>query len=376
MAKQKEIKIALIAGGTAGHIMPLLAVHSATAELSKERGLPISFVFLGNPGKYEDKFIELNIPVKKIVESKLRRYFSFNNLLEFPKFVFGFCQSIWHILMERPDILMSKGGPGSLAPIIAAHLLKIPVAIHESDATPSITTKLSAKFSRIIFLAFEEARVGFRSEDKQKCEVVGNPLRPFILKDIPKKRDAKISLGFAGEKPLMVIIGGSQGSRRINKLVLESLPKILEEGVQILHQTGPNLLKEVAAELKEVPEGYRYTDFFDKDIKEVFAAADLVISRAGSSIFEFAFFGIPSILIPLPESAQNHQVLNGFAYERAGACLVLEEKEMSSISLVKNIQKILSDPSFLLKMSESAKVFAKPAAARKIAEKLIELANG
>jgi len=318
MDNVKKIKIALVAGGTAGHMMPLLAVHSELVALARERGIQADFIFIGDPGNYAESFTKLNIPIKKIISSKLRRYFSIRNLLEIPKFIFSFFQSVWLIFTNKPDVLMSKGGPGSLAPIISAKMFGVPVAIHESDAVASITTKISARFSRIIFLAFDNAKYALSPTEQKKCEVVGNPLRPALLENIPDKRSAKKSLFFDPDKPLIVITGGSQGSRRINNLIIEIIPELLKRNIQILHQTGPNLLDEVKTATASPADKYRPVGFFGDNIKEIFASADLIISRAGSSIFEFSAFGVPSILIPLPESAQNHQAINASIYGNAG----------------------------------------------------------
>jgi len=372
----------LVGGGTAGHINPLLAVYSALKEVASEKKLNIRYSFIGDPGVNAHKFAELRIPVKKIFPSKLRRYMTSENLMEIPKFIVSFFQSVWHIFWEMPDILVSKGGPGSVAPIIAARFFLIPVAIHESDAVPSVTTRITARFSKKIFLAFASARSGLRPAEQLKCEVVGNPLRPTLFDGVVGKREAKTALGFDPDKPLMVILGGSQGSRRINNLITKSLPRILEAGVQVFHQTGAGLFGEVSGvlghyfdSLEEMDSaGYRITDYFDKNIKDVFAAADIVVSRSGSTIFEFAALGIPSILIPLPESAQNHQLANALDYEKSRACIVMEEDEITVGSFAETVEILSSDGNLLERMSESAKLFAKPNAARKIAEKLIELA--
>ncbi|MFA4999463.1 MAG: UDP-N-acetylglucosamine--N-acetylmuramyl-(pentapeptide) pyrophosphoryl-undecaprenol N-acetylglucosamine transferase [Parcubacteria group bacterium] len=383
MANQKEIKIMLTAGGTAGHINPLLAVYSAAMAIKEAEGLKLRFTYIGDPDAYANKFKELGIPVKRIISSKLRRYISVSNLFEVPRFVLSWFESLWHMCREMPDILISKGGPSSLAPIIAARFLMIPVVIHESDAIPSVTTKISGRFAKKIFLAFEDARDGLRKKDQKKCEVVGNPLRPSLFENPLDKRDAKIALGFNSDKPLMLVLGGSQGSQRINNLITESLPKILELGFQVFHQTGAKLFSEVSGSLGHYFDsleemdaaGYKITDFFNRNIKEVLAAADLVISRAGSSLFEFAAFGIPSILIPLPEAAQNHQLKNALSYKKSGACIVMEEDEMSVQSFIRTLEILVSEKSRLKMMSEAAKRFAKPDAASKIAEKLIKLAS-
>ena len=384
MLKNKKIKIILVGGGTAGHINPLLAVYAEAIKLQEVKNKEISshFVYIGNSGIFIDKFNELNIPVRKIVSSRLRRYASWSNLFELPKFVFSFFQSLWYIFLEKPDLVFSKGGPGSLAPVVAARFLKITVVAHESDAVPSITTKLSALFSKKIFLAFEDARKGLSPQHQKKCVVLGNPLRASFLEDLPSQHSAKSHLGFNPEKFLVVVLGGSQGSRRINNLVVESLPKILAAGIQIFHQTGTKLFDEVREAVsrdfgsleKIESSGYRATDFFNQNIKEVLVAADIIVSRAGSSIFEFAALGKPSILIPLPESAQNHQLKNALSYERAGACVTLTEDKISVPLFTETLEQFIANPSLLQKMSESAKTFAKPDAARQIARNLLELA--
>jgi len=383
MLKNKKIKIMLVGGGTAGHINPLLAIYAATMKLEKVKNGEISpcFIYVGNPGAFTDKFNESNIPTKKIVSSKLRRYAFWDNLFELPKFIFSFLQSLWYVFLEKPDIVFSKGGPSSLAPVIAARFFRITVIIHESDAEPSITTKLTASFAKKIFLAFVDARERLSLRHQKKCVIIGNPLRLSFLEDLPSQHTAKINLGLNPKKFLIVIIGGSQGSQRINNLIIESLPQILALDIQVLHQTGAKLFKEVSeavssnfGSLKKIESsGYRATEFFNENIKDVLVAADIIISRAGSSIFEFAALGKPSILIPLPESAQNHQLKNALSYERAGACIMITEDEISTPLFIETLKQLITNPSLLQKMSESAKKFAKPEASRQIAAELLEL---
>lgn len=381
----EKIKIMLTGGGTAGHLNPLLAVSSAIRKIGNEKNISIRLSYIGCPGRYyAKKFKESRIPVKKIFSSKIRRYASLKNIWEIPKFIIGIAQSLWYVFREMPDIVVSKGGPGSLAPVIAARFYSIPVAIHESDAVPSRTTKFSAKFAKKIFLSFKEAETGLSPSERERCEVVGNPLREFLTKDFPNKAEAKKKLGFNPEKPLLLILGGSQGARRINNLVTASLPELLGFGIQILHQTGTKLFGQVSGDVSRyfgTPEkmrnsGYRMADFFDTDIKDAMSAADLIISRSGSAIFEFAAFGKPSLLIPLAEAAQNHQLKNARAYERYGGCIVVEERTVSVPFFVETVRRVISDPELLKKMSDGALSFAKPEAASIMARKLVKLANG
>jgi UDP-N-acetylglucosamine--N-acetylmuramyl-(pentapeptide) pyrophosphoryl-undecaprenol N-acetylglucosamine transferase len=324
------------------------------------------------------------VRVRKISGSKMRRYIDVENLFEGPKLLIGLIQSLWHLFWIMPDVVFSKGGTGALAPVLAARFYRIPVVIHESDAVPSATGRISAKFADLIFTSFEEIIPLFPPKDQGKCEVVGSPLRRTLFSDLPEKKLAKKILGFDPERPLILVLGGSQGSQRINNLILASLADLISRGVQILHQTGAKLFSDVAGALggyfDSVDDmrnaGYEVIDFFKGDMKNALAAADLIVSRAGSSIFEFAAFGKPSILIPLPEAAQNHQLMNAKAYEAAGACILMEEDDISVPGFVEKVSVTASDPDALMKLSEAAKNFAKPDAASKIAAKLLELANG
>lgn len=377
----KEIRIMLAGGGTAGHINPLFAVYEELIKIKLPPMTHLRFSFIGGPNHITDKFIKSGIPVKKIFSFKISKGEIMNNIIAMPVFIISFFQSIWHILWEMPTVLFSKGGPGAFAPIIAAKIFFIPVVIHDSDAIPSYTTKISSMFAKKIFLAFEEAIPYIRLRDQKKCEVVGNPLRSLLLASSKDKRLAKIALRFNPDKPLMIIIGGSQGSRRINNLITQSITQILKLGVQVFHQTGIKLFGEVSGvlghyfdSLEEMDSaGYQIIDFFDHNIQDVLSAADIIVSRSGSSIFEFAALGIPSILIPFPEAAQNHQLKNALSYEKSGACIVLEEHEISIKSFIELLEHLIFDIDLLEKMSESAKVFAKPNASHKIAEELIKL---
>lgn len=376
-------RIVLTGGGTAGHINPLLAVAAELEVISAKNSVPLEIVFMGSAPKYEKNFIDDGLKVFSIVGSKLRRYADIDNFLEIPKFAIGFIQALWHLFWIMPDIVFSKGGHGSLSVILAARLYRITVVIHESDSVPSMTTKISSRFAKKIFLSFESSKEYFNDKEKSKCEVYGNPIRRSLIQDLLSEEKAKGFLGFDTHKPLILVLGGSQGSQRINKLILASLPDLLSRGIQILHQTGEKLFGEVEGLLghffkdeKEMRDlGYHPIDFIEGEMKDVMQATDLIISRAGGSIFEFAALGKPSILIPLPESASNHQYYNAKIYNEAGACLVLQENEISTQIFSKTVLDLVNNPVELENMGKKAKEFSKPEAASNIAQKLIELTN-
>lgn len=379
-----KLRITLAGGGTAGHLNPLIAVGVELQLEAVKNNIPLEVSYIGTPGEYAVDLEKNGVIVKKIAGSKIRRYIDVENIFEGPKLILGLIQSLWHLFWIMPDVLFSKGGTGALAPILAARFYRIPVVIHESDAVPSVTGRVSARFSKRIFTSFKEIIPLFPAKDQPKCELVGSPLRRTLFSDLPDQKLAKKILAFDPERPVILILGGSQGSQRINNLIIASLPDLLAAGIQVIHQTGAKLFENVEGSLggyfDSVEEmhkaGYQVVDFFKGDMKDALSAADLIISRAGSSLFEFAAFGKPSILIPLPEAAQNHQLMNARAYEAAGACILMEEDQITVPSFVNEVISLTGNDKALKALSTSAKAFAKPDAASKVAVKLLELANG
>lgn len=379
-----KLKITLVGGGTAGHLNPLVAIGVELQIEAVKNNIPLEVSYIGTPGEYAADLRNNGVIVRKISGSRIRRYIDVENIFEGPKLILGFLQSLWYLFWIMPDVVFSKGGTGALAPVLAARFYRIPVVIHESDSVPSATGRVSAKFAKIIFASFKEIIPLFPSKEQSKCELVGSPLRRTLFSDLPDQKLAKQILGFDSDLPVILILGGSQGSQRINNLIISSLHDLLGSGLQIMHQTGAKLLGNVEGSLggyfESVEEmhkaGYQVVDFFKGDMKDALSAADLIISRAGSSIFEFAAFGKPSVLIPLPEAAQNHQLMNAKAYEAAGACILMEEDQITVPGFVSRITTLIEDEEALKALSGAAKAFSKPDAASKIASKLLELANG
>jgi UDP-N-acetylglucosamine--N-acetylmuramyl-(pentapeptide) pyrophosphoryl-undecaprenol N-acetylglucosamine transferase len=373
-----KLKILLTGGGTGGHIYPLISVAEQLYFLAAEQKKEAEIRYFGPASNLNREFEIRGIKVVKIFSSKWRRYFSLKNFIDVPKFVLSFFQALFKILLFMPDAVFSKGGPGALAVVLASRFYRIPVFIHESDSVPGLTNRLSSRFSQKIFISFEKTVQYFPSE---KVILTGNPIRTGILEDIPGPETAKKNLGFNPGESIILVLGGSQGAVKINNFILDNLEEILK-AAQLIHQSGPANFEEVKKEsdflLKTLGDFYknRYhlTGYLEgvKDIKEVFAAADLILSRAGAgAIFEIAAFGKPAILIPLEESASDHQRINAYEYAERGAAVVLEENNFKPNIFLIQAQKILGDAELKRKMSEAAKKFAKPDAARKIAEGIL-----
>ena len=378
----KKLRILLTAGGTGGHIYPILAIAGQLRILAVPKGIDLELRYFGAPGPYQDILESNGIKVSKILSSKLRRYFSLKNFLDAPKFVFSFFQALFKIFWFMPEAVFSKGGPGALAVVMASRFYRLPIVIHESDAVPGLTNRLSARSAKIIFTAFKKAAQYFPPE---KIILVGNPIRTNILENIPDRESAKKAFGFNPTEPVILVIGGSQGALRINNFIADNLGEILDS-VQVIHQAGPANFPEVKKEtdflLRSLGDFYKNRYYLVgyleeiKDLRAAFAAADLVLSRAGSgAIFEIAAFSKPAILIPLEEAAGDHQRMNAYEYAETGAAIVIEENNLKPGIFLLQVQKILAEPELKAKMSQAAKNFSKPEAAKIIAEEILKLAS-
>ncbi len=373
----EEIRICLTGGATGGHLFPLIFVAREIKRIAQQRNLPIKIFYLGsrpfNLKLLEDEGIEVFL----IPEVKLRKYFSFKNLVDILKFPINFLLAFYYLFKFLPNIIFSKGGPGSLGVILAGWFLRIPIFIHESDSLPGITNRISSLFAKKIFLAFEEAKKYF---SEKKTIVVGQPIDYQLIQEPVTIKDYE-RYNLDPYKKVIFVLGGSQGSQFLNDLIVESLPDLLSLA-QVVHQTGEKNYKETylyamgVLKEKNVKNYQDYHPFpfipHDETIY-LMKIADLIISRAGAgTIFEIAAVGKPSILIPIEENVAGwHQILNARIYEKYGACKILEEKNAKPHLLLTVIKEIFSDPSLIERMQVGAKKFAKIYATQKIVEELI-----
>ncbi len=370
------LRILLTGGGTGGHIYPIVAVTDELRNIAQEKNIAIELLYLGAPGDFARILTDNGIAVSKILDSKWRRYFDLRNITDIPKFFLSCFQAVWKIFWIMPDVLFSKGGPGSLPVILACRFYRIPVFIHESDTIPGLSNRLGSRFASWIGLAFESAKDAFKV--KAVVEVVGNPIRRSLLSKLDNPAALKRALGFNENLPLLLILGSSQGASRINDFILDSLPLLLGD-TQLLHQTGANNFNQVSQESQSIlktlssdlQQRYHPTPYFDKNYSDVLQAADIIVSRASATIFEIAAFGKPSILIPLPESAGDHQRVNACAYAKSGAAIVIEGDNLKPNIFITQLRQLLTTPGKLQAMSAAALEFAKPDAARKIAETIL-----
>ncbi len=352
------MKVLLTGGGTGGHILPLAAVYKKLKQLTLEKGMDLEARYYGPESSFNSYLEFEGIVVKKILGVKFRRYWTPLNFLDLIKAPLSILESFFKVLSFGPDVAFSKGGSGALFILFACWVCRVPIIIHESDTMPGLTNRLSSFFAKKIELGWESAKKYFPNKNVQ---VVGVPLREY---SVTVKKNTS-------EKPLILILGGSQGSQRINNFIFKNLESLLIK-FQILHQVGPANYQDWP---KEAREGYKAVASFENSelMGKAYSEADLIISRSGSAIFEIALFGKPSILIPLAESANDHQKVNAYEYAKSGTAFVIEEKNLTIEKLLSEIERIFNDKNICNKMSEAAKLFSKPNATEIVARDILNL---
>ncbi len=367
------MKILFTGGGSAGHIFPIIAIVRKIKE--NPRAKNIEFLYIGPRDKFSSSLlVREGIEVKQIITGKIRRYFSFKNFIDIFKMPVGFFQAFYYIFVFSPDLIFSKGGYGSVSSVIAGWFLLTPIILHESDVVPGLANKIASKTAMEIFIAFPLEKTGYFPAEKVLS--VGNPVREKIFQG--SKEAAKKIFSLAGKKPLILIMGGSQGAQRINNVVLAVLPQMLDK-FEIIHQTGRDNFAQVSAEsrviMKSDQEKYYHPISFlnENELPHAYQASDIIISRSGAgSIFEIAAAGKPSILVPLADSSQDHQVKNAYTYSSKGAAVVMEELSFTPHFLMERLMYLSSSPGKLKKMKEKAREFSKPDAAKIISEYLVD----
>ncbi len=370
------MKIIFTGGGSGGHFYPIIAITESIKKIAKQKKLLTPEMYFFGPSPYNQGLLyDHNIRYQKVTAGKMRRYFSVLNFFDAFKTAWGVLMALLDVFDIFPDVVFSKGAYGSFPTIMAAKLLRIPVFIHESDSVPGRVNKWAGKFAARIAVSYKEAGSYFKAD---KVAYTGQPVLEEKL--VPITNGAPEFFGFDQSLPTLFILGGSQGAEVINNAVLDVLPDLVKD-FQIIHQAGGEnieVMKESAAAiLLENPYKERYRPFGYLNSLEMRMAAglcSLVVSRAGSTIFEISSWGKPSIIIPISDSNENHQVKNAFAYAKTGACSVLQEENLKSHIFLAEIKRIINNKEINDKMSESAKNFFKPGAADQIAEALLSIA--
>lgn len=367
------VRIVFSGGGTGGHIFPLIAVARELAAKAAAASRTVELHYVGPTPQDPVLLSAEGIRLHGIFAGKLPRYATWRLVFELLKLPVGFVQALGILLVVMPDVVFAKGGYGSVPVVLAAWLYRIPVMVHESDTVPGLANRLAAMFAHRIAVAFPQTATLFKED---KTVVTGNPIRRPLLAGSAER--ARAELGVTTDKPTLLILGGSQGAEPINDLVIASLRDLLIR-YEVIHQTGERRYNQVIEEAKVevgagVEVGYHARPFFaEQELADVYALANLMVSRAGTSIFEIAALGKPAILIPLPSAAQDHQRENAYAYAHTGAALILEQGNLTPHLFAERISSLLDNSETIQKMSERAKAFAKIDADEKIAEEVWRL---
>ena len=372
------MKIALTGGGTGGHFYPLIAIAEAIEDICKERTLlePQLF-YIGPPPFDAEALLEHDIEYKPSPAGKMPRYSKVASILGFFPTIAGIIKSIFQLFSLYPDVIFSTGGYAAFPTLYAARILRIPVVIYDADATPGRVSLWSAKFARWIALAHPDAAAKFPARVRDRIARVGHPIRKEIQD--PLKEGGHEFLKLDAGAPTIFIMGGSQGAQAINNVVLNALPDLVKE-FNVIHQVGNANLAEMGGLATVVLKDSRFAERYrifgllnTLALRMAAGISTLVVARAGSgTIFEVACWGLPAILVPIPEDVSHDQTENAFSYARGGGAVVIEQRNLTSHLLVAEIKRIASDPQMCAKMSAAAKSFSRPDAARKIATILIE----
>ena len=322
--------IVLTGGGTAGHVTPNIALIPGLQEL----GYSISYI--GSRDGIEKKLIEdLNIPYYAISSGKLRRYFNPRNFSDPFRVLKGIREARKLLKELKPNIIFSKGGFVAVPVVLAARRLKIPVIIHESDMSPGLANKLCIPSAARVCCNFPET---LEHLPREKAVVTGTPIRQELMSG--SRLAALQFCGFTANKPVIMVIGGSLGSVAVNEAVRGILPELLRD-FQVVHLCGKD---KVDPSLNHL-EGYVQFEYIKKELADLFALADLVISRAGANaICEISALAKPNLLIPLSARAsRGDQILNARSFEKQGYSVVLEEEELTGDSLLTAIRRLYRD---------------------------------
>lgn len=370
------MKIVFTGGGTGGHFYPIIAVAEEVTALAKEKKLlDPELLYMANVPYNENALFSKGIRFVATPAGKIRRYFSLLNVTDAFKTAWGVCLTLVKLFQIYPDVVFGKGGYVSFPTLFAARFLRIPVIIHESDSQPGRVNAWAATFAKRIAISYPQSAEFFPAD---KTALTGNPIRQEIRE--PLSNGAYEYFGFQPDIPTILILGGSQGAVTINEHLMDVLPALVEK-YQIIHQTGKANLEAVQRTAEVVLGDSRYKSRYkaydylnDLTLRMSAGIAKLAISRAGSTIFELAAWGTPSIIIPINETVSHDQVRNAFNYARAGGCIVIEEGNLSPHLLQTEINRLFASPDLLQKMAVDAKKFSRLDAARLIAEEILNIA--
>ncbi len=363
------MRIMITGGGTGGHVSPAVAI----LEELQRRDPRLIVQWVGRRGGIEEGVCQnLAVPFRALPVEGWPRGKSLRRVWTAMKLGVSIAQSAVYLRQFRPQLVLGVGGYVSLPLMYAAQRINAPTVIHEQNRLLGMANRLLAPRARRIFLSYP---VTIGPYPKDRAVIAGNPVRAGFISP-PSRTEARAALNLANDIPVLLICGGSQGAHSINAAVAEALPLFPDGSVQVLWMTGKAdlaMARAAASTAAVRVEVFAYI----QEMPRACAAADLLAGRAGaSSTAEVAVLGKPSILIPFPHAADNHQEQNARAFEEAGASVLLLDKDLTGKRLYETVQRLLADPAALGAMGEAARRLAKPYAAETIAEEILAIVFG
>lgn len=323
----RPLRIAVVGGGTGGHIFPLIA---SIEELAR-RYRDMTVTWFGRRGGIEQHHaLGMHAVFVHLPSGKWRRYFSLSNVIDLFRIVGGIIVALWHLIRRRPDLLLSKGGYQALPLLPVAWLLRIPIIAHESDSVAGIATRVAERCGATIATTWPE------TQGVKHPHQVGLPIRSSLFSGNRNRAYERWQLD--ASKPLLLVLGGSQGAEAINELVWSARSNLLSM-YSIVHMTGAPHLERYHVSQAEYQVGYRTVGFIEAvELADLMSSAAVCVTRCGSGIIELLLAGIPSVAIPLPGSASDHQARNGMQLSAHGAAVILPEKDATAPSLLLAIE--------------------------------------
>lgn len=359
------MRILLAGESTAGQLAPIIAVYNSLREKTKELALrdPIDFMLIST----DSDFLRAFVADTDIRYRCLAGEGGSNPLTS----IRGFFRVLLDVFNYMPDVIFVKGGFVSLPVAVAGKLFRIPVLMHESDVEPNQLDRTIARYAKRIAVSFKQTQELFAAE---KVFFSGNPVNVIPTADRAESRKKFL---IDGDKPVLLIMGGSRGARQINELVLEILPQLLAK-YEVIHQCGIADYENIKTQLSKINipflDDYHLFPFFKQSLANAYAACDLVVSRAGAnSVAEIMLMGKPSILIPLNDSKSDKQNQNAFFFAQAGAAVMLNERNLKPHLFLAAVDNIFNDKLKAMEMMRASRLLAHPEAADVVADEIIRL---
>ncbi len=344
----KSKVIVFTGGGTGGHVYP------AEPLIREFRKKGFKIVWIGSRTGIERKIVDQwDIEYRSISTGKLRRYFSLQNFTDLFRITAGLIQSFFLLMRLKPALVFSKGGFVSVPPVAAAALLKIPSFTHDSDVIPGLATRINHRFTRQTFVAYEESRKYLKGS---KTIVSGNPVRAEFFsasERLPEPWNSRL-----GDKPLLLILGGSSGALQINAMISEIIEELTSE-FTVIHQMGMELFEAIDKRFMHVSD-YFPVPYLNQELPALLQRAELAVARAGAgTLWELAVTITPSILIPLRSGSRGDQVDNARILREEGMALVMEDAEPSAGDLLETVLNLRSDTARVEEMKKKCRNFVK-----------------